>query len=327
MHLCMYVCACVCVHIFCCKVRSLPTTKMVSIFQIIWLAFAFILFYGSYEESMRASGEGTCKASTCQYVLLSSCKEIKEKSPGSKSGYYTIMNETGDPLKVYCNMDELCGSGGGWKRVALLDMTDANQDCPDGLRLYDQNGVRACGRPVSSSGSCASIQFPSDGLSYSEVCGKVIGYQYASPSGTDRMYDDINSYYIDGVSLTHGSPRQHIWTFMAQVEQNVAHGNNNIFICPCAPGSTANKAPFIGDDYYCEAGSTASWEYTLYTEDPLWDGEHCGPIEQGCCEPGMPWFHKALDQPTTDYIELRVCADQDTNDEDAPVSQYEIYVR
>ena len=30
---------------------------------------------------------------------------------------------------------------------------------------------------------------------------------------------DINGNYVDGVSLTHGAPRQHIWTFAATVSE------------------------------------------------------------------------------------------------------------
>ena len=177
--------------------------------------------------------------------------------------------------------------------------------------------------------SCSSVLFPSDSLSYSEVCGKVIGYQYNSVSAIDGGYTDINSYYVDGVSLTHGSPRQHIWTFMAQLMQDALHNNNKKFICPCASGSTANKASFIGDDYYCESGLPGNtYKNGYHTADPLWDGKGCGAVEQGCCDrPGMPWFHKVLNQSTTDHVELRVCADQSTPDEDSPIVQYEIYVR
>ena len=36
-----------------------------------------------------------------------------------------------------------------------------------------------------------------------------------------------------------------------------------------------------------------------------------------CTAPGLPWFHKVLNTTTTDYLELRVCADKETTaDED-----------
>ncbi len=50
-------------------------------------------------------------------------------------------------------------------------MTDSTVDCPPGFKLYEVNGVRACGRP-DTKGSCVSIKFPSNGISYSEVCGR-----------------------------------------------------------------------------------------------------------------------------------------------------------
>uniref|UniRef100_A0A1X7TVK4 Uncharacterized protein n=1 Tax=Amphimedon queenslandica TaxID=400682 RepID=A0A1X7TVK4_AMPQE len=81
---------------------------------------------------------------------------------------------------TYCNMEELCSSGGGWTRLGYLDMTDATVNCPSGFRLHQSGGVRACGKAKPNVGSCTSVQFPSNGISYSEVCGRVVGYQYNS---------------------------------------------------------------------------------------------------------------------------------------------------
>ena len=106
-------------------------------------------------------------------------------------------------------MEELCGSGGRWARLAYLDMTDSTENCPSGFKLYQSGGVRACGRATSSVGSCTSVQFPSNGISYSQVCGRVVGYQYRTPDASSN-HNDINSYYVDGVSITRGSPCQHV---------------------------------------------------------------------------------------------------------------------
>ena len=87
---------------------------------------------------------------------------------------------------------------------------------------------------------------------------------------------------------------------------------------------------FVGSNYYCESGnSNDTWTYTLYTEDQLWDGKGCGTNETICClAPGLPWFHRDYGNvTTTDYIELRVCGDQSTTNEDVPVSFYEIYIK
>ena len=104
--------------------------------------------------------------------LLHSCEEIKTQYPNSLSDYYTIIDGTGHARHVYCEMGQVCGSS-GWTRMAYLNMSDPTEECPSGFRLYSQNGVRACGRPVTSGGSCLSVRFPSYSISYSQVCGRV----------------------------------------------------------------------------------------------------------------------------------------------------------
>ena len=145
--------------------------------------------------------------------LPTSCQEVRNKQPNSPSGMYLLETANGT-INTYCNMEELCGSGGGWTRLAYLDMSDSTVNCPSGFRLYQSGGVRACGRPVTSSGSCVSVQFPSNGISYSQVCGRVTGYQYNSPDDVDTHagsnHNNLNGDYVDGVSITRGSPRQHV---------------------------------------------------------------------------------------------------------------------
>ena len=262
-------------------------------------------------------------------LLPTSCQDIKKKHPNTPSGIYLIVTSDGETQHVYCYMEELCSSGGGWTRIAYLDMSDSTEECPPGFRLYQSGSVRACGRPSSNSAGCQSVKFPSNGY-YSQVCGRVVGYQYASADGIDHIHgtglishNDINSHYVDGISLTRGSPRQHIWTFITGGSENSQSSGS----CPCNNGTTQIVQSFIGSDYFCESGnSNNKWE--LHTGDPLWDGKGCGSLEQTCCQaPGLPWFHKVLNSTTTDYLEMRVCTDQGTDNEDVPVNYYEIYIK
>ena len=46
-----------------------------------------------------------------------------------------------------------CGPG-LWYNIIHLNMSDSSQQCPSAWREYNTSGVRACGRPASSSGSC-----------------------------------------------------------------------------------------------------------------------------------------------------------------------------
>ena len=265
--------------------------------------------------------------------LPTSCQQIKAQNPNSPSGVYlTVPAHGGSAVYTYCNMDTLCGSGGGWTRLAYLDMSDATQSCPSGFRLYQSGGVRACGRPSGGAGCTASIQFPSNGISYSEICGRVTGYQYYTPDAVSihngPSHNNLNADYVDGISITRGSPRQHVWTFMAGFSDTYYYPDN----CPCAnpPGSYQQIQSFVGSNYFCESGSsTSGLSPVLYASDPLWDGQGCGSNEAACCAAsGLPWFHRDYGSATTsDYIELRVCGDENTGNEDVPVGFYEIYVK
>ena len=265
--------------------------------------------------------------------LPTSCKQIKYEKPNSPSGVYLLATANNETINTYCNMEELCGSGGGWTRLAYLDMSDSTVNCPSGFRLYQSGSVRACGRPVTSSGSCVSVEFPSNGISYSQVCGRVTGYQYYSPDAVNIVlgsnHNNLNGDYVDGVSITRGSPRQHVWTLMAaNCEENCF--SDFIHFCPCGTGSVVPVQSFVGDNYFCESGvATGRYQQQLYTSDPLWDGQGCGSNESPCCNvTGIPWFHRDYgNTTTTDYIELRVCGDEGTDNEDVPVSYYEIYVQ
>uniref|UniRef100_A0A1X7SVT9 Uncharacterized protein n=1 Tax=Amphimedon queenslandica TaxID=400682 RepID=A0A1X7SVT9_AMPQE len=140
---------------------------------------------------------------------------------------------------------------------------------------------------------------------------------------------NINSYYVDGVSITRGSPRQHVWTLGNGLTDT--YNNNPQWICPCATGSSQTVPSFVGNHYFCESGNQAStWSPILYTTAPFRRERGCGSLEATCCSAaGLPWFHRDYGSTTTtDYIELRVCGiSGSNNNEDTTVSFYDIYVK
>ena len=102
--------------------------------------------------------------------------------------------------------------------------------------------------------------------------------------------------------------------------------------CPCT--NTEINWPyqvpfFVGNNYFCDNGNIGpSWSLSsVHPDDPLWDGQGCGPTN-ACCELNTPpWFCTTLPQPTSDDIELRICGDQHRdNDEDVLVNLIDIYV-
>ena len=220
-----------------------------------------------------------------------------------------------------------CGPG-LWYPVASLNMSDSSQQCPSAWREHNTSGVRGCRRPTTSSGSCPATSYATN-HQYSRVCGEVIGYQIGTPDAFGyATVPQIDSYYVDGVSITHGTPRNHIWTYAAGVSEGDFPAKRDN--CPCShPGHPDNAyAPsFVGDNYYCESGNptgTGSW-HNLYSGDRLWDGEQC---EGECCSNGKspPWFSVELPTPTTDDIEVRICCGEDSRD-GISVQLLELYVQ
>ena len=117
-------------------------------------------------------------------------------------------------------------------------------------------------------------------MRYNRVCGRIKAYQYNRPGAFHPYYSNrnlgIDDAYIDGISLTHGSsPRKHIWTFAAALDETIC----DRYVCSCNRPDipyTGAVPPFIGQDYFCETGNRYPVRDYFYSADPLWDGQGCG---------------------------------------------------
>ena len=225
-----------------------------------------------------------------------------------------------------------CGGPGQWSKLAFFNMSDPSQQCPSGWNLFT-SPVRGCITTITSAPSCDSAIFPSNGKLYSRVCGRVIAYQKGSVNAFNFSIPDspgIEGPYVDGISLTHGAPgsRQHIWTFAGATYEI---SDESTWICPCSTSfNWPHQVPsFVGNNYFCETGNDATNapSGTIYTDDPLWDGSGCGS-GSSCCEfNNPPWFCATLPQPTTDDLELRICHDQESSNEEVIISLIELNVK
>ena len=221
-----------------------------------------------------------------------------------------------------------CGGSTGWRRVAYLNMSDATQQCPSVWKKIT-TPHRVCGRR-STTGSCEGVNYTTGSEQYDQVCGRIIGYQLGNPeSFIHSPGQSINTYYADGISVTHGSPRQHIWTFAGGISEAAT-----VFAgaCPCVAGSRIGRhiqhyiPSFVGQNYFCESGRTGGIGNGI-EGDPLWDGQGCGPNSSCCTFNSPPWFNVTLSSPTTDDIEVRICGDENANADDTPIQLMELYVK
>ena len=217
-------------------------------------------------------------------------------------------------MEIHCGMYST-----SWRRVALIDMTDPTAQCPSGLRVVsnDTTKQRACGRKVDR--GCSSLQFHTRG-NYTHVCGRARGYQFRAIEAFNG--GGIDNHYAEGVLITSGSPRRHLWTYAVGHSETQAHG------CPCSTGGSSTRPlipTFVGTDYYCESGFETHWQNRIAWEDPLWDGAGCVTPGNTCCE-RHGWFHKQVNQ-TSDSIEVRWCACCEQSDEDVFTDILEIWVQ
>ena len=258
-----------------------------------------------------------------------SCEDIYDHHPTTddKPGYYRINNDQW----VFCNMTDIAysrgdlisscvGVGGTWKRIVNFNIT-AGDNCPSPWVKSSHNGVAFCINP-STTGGCYSVFYSTNGRHYEKVCGRASGYQKGSPDG----FVGITSFfdYFEGLSITHGSPRQHIWTYAAGLTDSGNSGNN----CPCAVIGGQNPPLFVGSHYYCESGTGSSWFGNVYyLSDALWDGAGCSADNSCCSNPNLPWFYRQLNQSSQDDIEVRLCTDQSFDDEAVLISNLELYIQ
>ena len=243
-------------------------------------------------------------------------------------GWYWVRNPTTDCAKkmyLYPNGHPTCGEG-VWMRIGFFDMTRAFSECPSPLEMFTVNNRKYCRR---SSSGCTSVSFDSLTQQYTEVCGMVQAYQYASMDAFEPSSTSINSVHLEGISITHKIPRRHLWSYVVGDIANPTsiRGDN----CPCTAQGTTSSVPIvIGSDYYCSSGNNGTGDSpAVVHSSPLWRtyGPSCVSGSTCCDNPDQPWFKKKLTQPANEDVEMRWCADQPPANEATATTRVELYIR
>ena len=251
-----------------------------------------------------------------------SCNEIYQRNPTSRGsvGQYWIKTSEG-LFEVTCNMKLKCdGIEGGWMQVVDVDM-NRDDNCPGTWHKITTPRRLCLGYVVG----CASAQFFVKGVEYQHICGQTKGYQKGGTDGFDAKIQSIDDAYVDGISITLGSPRKHVWTYAVGLSDN--HDNRGCCNCPCATHPGPPPPDFVRNHYYCESGDVGSAAALYYLSDPLWDGTGCGTGNGCCAQIGMPWFYRKLPVCVAEDFEVRICKNDVHRDEDIVVEKLEIYFK
>ena len=255
-----------------------------------------------------------------------SCADVFNFSIQLPSGMYSIRSGNSS-INKYCfattntTIANSCnGIPGSWKRIAYLN-TDKNPvTCPDGFEVRNDTTSSPLCRRNNTSAGCSSVIYPSYGTSYSQVCGTVRVHPEGTPDGFSSHNSNqrqingqsVNQNYVDGVSLTYGdsSNRNHIWTYTAVTTiRSSTRG--------CAQCYYMMPSDIPGTNFTCTSAN-CNYGNNCYPET-LWGNE-----AQQCI--GNETFYRQLSESTTDDIEMRVCRDQDRDDEDILISFVELFV-
>ena len=263
------------------------------------LAVTWGLNYTLRKELHRADSnfkhvkETIARLGTSDAYPATSCEDILFLKPESTSGTYWIRSTNGSAVPVYCRMSACGEVGKAWVRVGGFNATH----CPENfVNKSILNYGDAC---FPNSQDCTSILYPTHKIKYSKVCGVIKGVGVGSPDGFSNF--DINDNYVNGVSITRGDQgsRHHIWTFVAK------HRSSGGRSCDCS----RNKPAFVSNNYHC-------MEVVSTNENRVCTCRDCQNL-----------FQVSLPQDTTDNIEVRVCTDQHSNDEQIGVRTTELYVQ
>ncbi len=192
------------------KIEIFPFAKKGIFFIII---FVFGLFLLSLLIAVLAVA-----VSSSRKPVYSSCTDIAASSPSSVSGYYVIRSSNGSLVQVYCEMGPVCGGGRrGWTRAIHQ-------------QYFNVITIR--------SNSCETYNsFYNFGIKYSQLCIQLKGSCSNGNTQCMPFYPDvsIDESYVRGISITHGSPRQHILSVINGCEDIDDDG----YIIP----------EFVGNDY------------------------------------------------------------------------------
>ncbi len=219
--------------------------------------------------------------------------------------------------------------GQGWIKVVDFDLkANQNDSCPGDWEKHPSQNF--CTHSSSINPTCESANFSTNNTAYSRVCGRMRGYQIGKTSGfqpyVSNMRPNLDGTYLDGVSITHGNPRVHIWSFVSGETSSSSDTNCPECICPCVDDTGVTLPSYLNGNFSCNSGSAGNTILQdVYGDNPLWDGEGCEPGNECCAQ--SRFFATDLGGHTCDDLELRLCVSGDLRGANVGIDQIEIYVK
>ena len=259
--------------------------------------------------NVRPRANQSCSLGLSYHDPGDSCRDILRCNRYLASGWYWIKlrnrpNWNHVLVRVYCHMeDDICGVG-GLTRVAYINMTEPNAQCPYPLSETTESGKRICYSPTNGA-TFSSVEYDTHSVKYNFVCGRAVGITYNAPWGFyyKSTYSTLDMSYAAGLSITYkiDGARTHIWTYAAGYRESGGDGAN----CPCASNPGYTPQSFLGSNFYCDTAAHTSGSSNWFVNNSLWDGKDCYSSSNCCTNKRLPWFWTTLADETDSDIEVR----------------------
>ena len=257
-----------------------------------------------------------------------SCNELLGR--GQNSGYYWIHANGTSAVEIYCDMNRQFW----WLGVCSLPQHDRPHTAMSRSVERSHNSNEDLQKSCSFQHKFSCIQHFWDTLLTIVCVGQLLGtnlehLKHFGFYGNNPSNYNLGNNYVDGVSVTYGQggQRRHIWTFVGAKGE---YYQTNVCTCTTPNAVIPASPPWVGTDYFCETGMTTPQESVFYSQDPLWDGQGCGPTSTCCSYYQPPWFCKQLSEATSENIEVRLMTSASATllrHEDTPIELMELYIQ
>ncbi len=165
-----------------------------------------------------------------------------------------------------------------------------------------------CRRTNTSANGCGSI-FLDPGRPYSSVSAWVTLYQFGTPDAFSIDSGTNGAYLFAGDSLTIWAGPALVWDYAVGYSQDQSSSESIVYNCPADGGSSPPSA--LGSNWACATGASGLPSVHTFYSTPLF-----GPTKR---------FTRTI-TPTSSPLELRICLNQEHNNEDIYVGDFSLTV-